>query len=209
MRNQNRLFKKFFLPLFLVGLLSLAPAGAFAQASKTADRSAEFDAFGGFTYQNDSYYSPTNLGGTLGGDYTQFIKRYHGLITPSFQIRGTLTPGSNDSEKTIEGGLKLATTYKRLHPYGDFLFGNGIINFPRPAGLAATATYRSHDSSFIYVYGGGLTYDIKPHWSAMVDFQQQYWDFGNALHAPPDRFYPQAITFGVVYHIPFKAYRTY
>jgi hypothetical protein len=199
--------KLWFIFMLLIAFLS-SPC-TYAQAKKTADRSVEFDTFGGLTYLDNDYYAPyDNFGVTLGVDYTQFIKRYHGLITPSFQIRGTITPGSADSQKTLEGGLKLATTYRRLHPYGDFQVGLGIITFPLPPNPVPDAVYRIRDSSVIYVYGGGITYDIRRNWSIMLDYQQQHWDLGSKRPNPPDRLTPKAATVGVVFHIPFKVYKT-
>lgn len=204
MHKQNRLGTLAFIVIpFLAAMLATT---AFAQAKRAADRSSELDAFGGFTYLDSDYYYPrNNFGVTLGGDYTYFIKRYHGLIIPSFQVRGTITPGPADSQKTISGGLKLATTYRNLHPYGDFLAGGGVITFPLPPN-AAPGFYRVRDSSTIYTYGGGITYDFRPNWSAMVDYQRQHWNLGDN---PPDIFHPQAVTVGIVYHIPWKAYKTY
>jgi hypothetical protein len=194
--------------LFLVlvpFLASLLATGAMAQAKKTATRASEFDAFGGFSYVDSNYQAPLgNYGVTLGGDYTQFVPRYHGLITPSLQVRGTIAPGPTVDEKTIEGGLRLASTYKRLHPYADLLFGYGVITFNHPS-LRSDGTYYSHDSTFIYIAGGGLTFDTMTNFSLMADYQYQYWDLGEH---PPNRFYPYAATIGVVYHIPFKAYKT-
>jgi len=200
----NRTCRFAFLATVLVTLFMVQTPHADAQSKITATRSAEFDLFGGFNRLNSDYIPPyINYGMTLGGDYTQFIKRYHGLITPSFQLRGTIVPGNTHNEKTIEGGLKLATTYRRLHPYGDFMLGQGVITFPRPANPDPNNKYR--DSSIIYIGGGGVTYDVYRGWSAMADYQYQYWDLGGH---PPNRFYPQSLTFGLVYHIPFKAYKT-
>jgi opacity protein-like surface antigen len=205
MRERNRLGTLLF--IFIPLIAAMLATTAFAQARKTADRSSELDAFGGFTYLDSDYYDPrNNFGVTLGADYTYFIKHYHGLIIPSFQVRGTLTPGPADSQKTIAAGLKLATTYHRLHPYGDFLVGGGVITFPLPPNPIPGVSYRIRDSSTVYTYGGGITYDFRPNWSAMVDYQRQRWNLGDN---PPDIFHPQAVTFGVVFHIPLKAYKTY
>jgi hypothetical protein len=195
--------------LFALSVLSFTQ-GASAQTRRTATRTDEIDAFGGFTYLDNDYRPPhPNYGVTLGADYTHFIPQFRGLITPSVQIRGTITPGSADTQKTIQVGIKLATTYRRFHPYGDFLFGNGVITFPLPPNPVPGTAYRVRDSSAVYTYGGGITYDFRPNWSAMVDYQHQYWDLGaRPSPSPPDRFYPQALTFGVVFHIPLKAYKT-
>jgi len=195
--------------LFAFSLAVVDAPHASAQAKITADKDVEFDAFAAYTYIGNAYdTSDTNNGATFGGDYTHFIKRYHGLIIPSFQMRGTLATGSAASEKTLEGGLKLATTWRRLHPYGDFMLGGGVINFPPPANpILAGPNPLKRDSSFLYIYGGGITYDVKRDWSAMVDYQHQYWDLGKGGRTTPLRFYPQAFSFGVVYHIPFKPYK--
>ena len=200
----------FLLFSFAFGLTVTGATSASAQAKITADKDAEFDAFGAYTWIDRAYETTdTNNGATFGVDYTHFIKRYRGLITPSFQVRGTVAAGSgsNSSEKTIEGGLKLATTWRRFHPYGDFLIGDGAINFPLPANPAPGVLYYTRDTSFLYIYGGGVTYDIKRDWSAMVDYQHQYWDLGKVGSSAPTRFYPEVLSFGVVYHIPFKAFK--
>lgn len=194
----------------LAGYLWLGSTVAFAQARKTATRSDEFDAFGAFTLLDNNYTSPRgNYGGTLGGDYTHFIRRYRGLIIPSIQVRGSFAPGPAVGEKTLQGGLRLATTYRQFHPYGEFLVGDGILTFTHPRTMTDGRLYR-RDSSFIYVYGGGFTYDIPgrglvSEFSLLADYQRQDWNLGER---PPVRFNPQALSFGVVFHIPFKAYRT-
>jgi hypothetical protein len=196
--------------LLFVSLLAILGAlDARGQARITADKKAGVDVFGGFTGLDNDYYGPDyNYGVTLGGDYTHYIKRYRGLIVPSFEVRGTLTPGGTVGQKTLEGGLKLATKYHRLQPYGDLLIGQGVITFPLPPDPVAGVKYRTRDSSFIYVYGGGLTYDVAPSFSFMADYQHQYWDLGRVGLTPPDRFYPQAVTLGVVYHVPFRNFRS-
>jgi hypothetical protein len=203
------LFGRSVVSLFFVALLiTIVALDARGQARITADKKAGLDVFGGFTgLDNDYYGRDLNYGVTLGGDYTHYIKRYRGLIVPSFEVRGTLTPGGTVGEKSLEGGLKLATTYHRLQPYGDFLIGQGVITFPLPPDPVPGVVYRTRDSSFIYVYGGGVTYDVAPSFSIMADYQHQYWDLGKEGLPTPNRFYPQAVTLGVVYHIPFKSYR--
>jgi hypothetical protein len=196
----------FRLILLIVGYLSLGITNTSAQARNAAQRLNELDAFAGYTYLQNDYRAPYNNSGvTLGADYTHFIKHVHGLIIPSLQVRGTIAPGVADSQRTIEIGPKIATTLGRLHPYGDFMFGMGVITFPLPPNPIPGAEYRVRDSSAVYVYGGGITYDLTRRWSALVDYQQQYWNLGEH---PPDPFYPQAVTVGLLFHIPFKPYKT-
>jgi hypothetical protein len=196
------------LSLLLVGL-SLGSVPAPAQSRQTATRGNEFDGFATFTGVDNNYQPPlANFGVTAGVDYTHFITRFRGLITPSFQLRGTYTPGGSVNLKSVEGGVKIASTYHRFHPYGDILFGNGVITFPKPAVPLAGGIYR--DSSFVYIVGGGVTYDVGyTHFSIMADYQHQYYDLGRpAPLIPPTRFYPKVYSLGIVYHIPFKAYKT-
>ena len=205
--HHSRIFRKLaLLSLVLLFPLSISINRAAAQSRKTATRVAEFDAFAAFTGVDNNFTPPlANFGVTLGGDYTQFITRFHGLITPSFQIRGTLTPGGSVGLSSLQGGFKIASTYHHLHPYGDVLVGDGVLTYPRPAVPDPANKYR--DTSFLYTYGGGLTYDLGlSHFSLMADFQHQYYDLGQH---PPLRFYPKAYSLGVVYHIPFKAFKTH
>jgi len=187
-------------------LVSLGTGCALGQARTTATRASEYDIFGGFSYVKSAYLLPdNNFGGTIGADFTKFIPQFGGRITPSVQARGTFAPGPANGEKSLEGGLRLATTVRqRFHPYVDLMVGVGIITFNHPEVLNDGSLYR-RDGGFLYVYGGGLTYDTKTNFSALVDYQQQYW---NLDQQPPVRFYPGALTFGVLYHIPFKPYKT-
>ncbi len=201
--------------VLFASLLWLSSAASSGQAKTTATRSDEFDAFAASTLLDNNYMNPRgNYGVTLRGDYTHFIHRYRGLIIPSFQVRGSVAPGSAVGEKTLQGGFRIASTYRNFHPYGEFLVGDGIITFTHPEVMADGRLYR-RDSSFIYVYGGGLTYDLHSrdlhanallsNFSVMADYQRQDWNLGQR---PPVRFNPQGLSFGIVYHIPFKAYKT-
>jgi len=195
---------KLFLFVFIFSV-SLGTVRASGQAHSAATRTSEYDIFGGFSYVKSDYRSPdNNYGGTIGADYTRFIPQFGGLITPSVQIRATIAPGPEVDEKSFEGGFRLASTYRQFHPYVDFMLGTGVITFAHPELLLDGRLYK-RDGGFVYVYGGGVTYDLKRNFSALVDYQQQYW---NLDQQPPVRFYPGVLTFGVVYHIPFKAYKT-
>jgi hypothetical protein len=201
---QHRFNRTKYILLVIAGFLGLPSTALHAQADITATRSAEFSAFGGFTYTNTDYRSPYNTyGGTVGADFTKFIPHFRGLITPSFEVRGSFVAGPVIHLKDLEGGIRIASTYHRLHPYGDFLLGQGIITFDHP-GLQSDGRLYDRDSSFLYIYGGGLTYDVSPEFSLLVDYQHKYYDLGQQ---PPVRFYPQSATFGVVYHLPPRFFR--
>jgi hypothetical protein len=203
-----RPFRKLAL-LTLLLLAAISYKKASAQARQAATRGNEFDGFATFTGVDNNYAPPlANYGVSAGVDYTHFVTRFRGLLTPSFQLRGTYTPGGSVGLKSVEGGFKLASTYHRFHPYGDILLGNGVITYPKPAIPNPAGKYR--DSSFLYIVGAGVTYDLKfSHLSLMADFQHQYYDLGKASpNTPPIRFYPKVYSIGIVYHIPFKAYKT-
>ncbi len=185
------------------GLLASALMG---QSRQTATRTAGIDVFGAFSDTNTAFYGPDRkYGGMAGVDFSlyKYFPRLSGRITPSLEVRGTDTPGTPVAERSIQGGLKVAYNWHGLHPYGDFLVGGGTILFSPPAPLEPGYVYAS-DSSFLYVYGGGLTYDILPRWSLLADYGHQSWDLG---FDPPITFTPQSVSVGVVYHLRLKAFR--
>lgn len=204
--------RRFFTALFVLSsFASLSPV-ARAQARDTATRDSGLNVFGGFNWTYTDYRAPGNFGpptsdfgGTGGVDFSQFMPHTR-FVTPSVQIRGSFALGSEVGERTVTAGIKLGTTvFQRYHPYADFTVGEGIITFNHPETEANGDLY-TRDSSFIYNYGGGVTYDIRRYWSVMAEYQRQYWNLGGH---PPNRFYPDQATVGVVYHIHFKPYKTY
>lgn len=193
------------LVVLLLAILAVAPC-ATAQSRRTASRTAGIDIFGAFSDTDTAFYGTDRKYGGMAGidfDLYRYFPRLTGRITPSLEIRGTDTPGTPVGERSLQGGLKVAYNFHSLHPYGDFLLGGGSILFNPPAPLEPGYVFAS-DSSFLYVYGGGLTYDILPRWSLLADYGHQSWNLG---FTPPITFTPQSVSVGVVYHLRLKPYR--
>ena len=197
--------------LFAATILCLVlPKIGAAQSRPTASRSSGIDLFGGFSDTDTAFYgTDRRYGGMAGIDFTQFryIPNFSGRISPSLELRGTYTPGTPVSELSVQGGLKVAYNYHKLHPYGALRVGGGTIKFNpffTPPGQGTIVYQYSSDSSFLFVYGGGVTYDILPRWSLMADYEHQSWNLG---FNPEVKFTPQAVSVGVVYHLRLKGYR--
>jgi opacity protein-like surface antigen len=170
--------------------ISLAATGiASGQASVTAQRGAEIAPWVQTTYLRPDYGQPNNIGYTVGGDYTRFIRS---VVQPSLEIRYTSASGTQVNESSFTGGLKLQTTIYGVHPYATMLAGTGHITFVHPV----SANYPG-DTSFVYSLGGGLEFNVLPSWKLRADFTDQHWDLDPAILTP------MAFSVGVSYSIPF------
>lgn len=91
---------------------------------------------------------------------------------------------------TLEGGVIYTTHfYRRFHPYGKFLFGDGSIDF-----TTVDPNY-SHDTRQMYVPGGGAdTRFYKSLW-LRVNYEYQFWPHFFHYHA----LNPNGIDIGVAY----------
>ena len=98
-------------------------------------------------------------------------------MLPVLEVRGVypIDRGTIVSQKDILGGLRLDLLLgHHIHPYGDFLFGRGKMNY-------AAGGYNFDNFSYIasttYVYspGAGFDYDIGRHLAIKVDGQVQRW----------------------------------
>ena len=164
-----------------------------AQDESTAKKSAEISPFAGFLMWKPDLYTGTDYGGTVGVDFTKFIR--HSPIVPSFEARVTRADGPIINESSYLIGLKLQGEAKhRFHPYADVLWGRGTIHYNQH-------TFYPGDNTGLIDFGAGLDFDINKHWAAKVDYQWQHWQPGSN-----QIFYPSGLLFGVTYHIPFRPY---
>ena len=189
---------------FLLSALTLC---SYAQSRQTASRPAGIDVFGAISDTDTAFYgTDRHYGATAGIDFTEFryIPNLHGRLSPSLELRGTYAPGNLVSEETVQGGVKVAYNYRSLHPYADALVGGGSITFNPPNANLETGYIYASDSSFLFNYGGGVTFDILPRWSLIADYEHQSWNLG---FSPEVKFTPQSVSVGVVYHLRFKPYR--
>ena len=189
----------------LLALLSLAAAGrlraqAISPVRTTASRSAEISAFVEGSQLSADYCNCSATGVVFGADYTRFNPR---LLNPSFEVRGSLVPGSPVGENSLVLGLRLHTDFARLRPFVDLLAGLGTIHY-NPPYVYADGTVYSHDNSAVFQLGGGLQYTVRPNWAVEAEVQAQRWNLGSTL---PVIFHPVAANFGIVYRIPFRPYR--
>jgi hypothetical protein len=84
--------------------------------------------------------------------------------------------------------------HQRLHPYVNFLIGEGYIVFNHPFIPGYT-----QDNSVIKALGAGIDVDVYRNFLVKGDFQNQLWNFGNNFTLSS-----KAWTLGVAYRIPFK-----
>ncbi len=94
---------------------------------------------------------------------------------PALDVRYTYSTGHYGSQRTFVAGPELHYTYRRWHPYGDFLIGPGNITY----------STGQTDSSIVYEFGGGLDYRKTHRLSfRLVDFQYQLWNLGSHYYPP-------------------------
>lgn len=126
--------------LMVIGLFAGQMASAYGQASPTAVEPLRVSAFAGYTETDTGLASGKNAGITAGINigFLPLFRMY-----PSAELRGNYAfdRGSADGQKSILGGLKIATHLGRVRPYGDFLFGRGEMNY-------GSGFQRSHTNVF-------------------------------------------------------------
>jgi opacity protein-like surface antigen len=162
----------------------------------TASRLFTLSAFGGATGTFTGLAGGKNLGITAGADVG--FKPFHSFY-PSVEVRGTypFDDGHIDSQKNILFGPKLERYYGNFHPYIDFFYGRGKIDylnggFPNPSG---TLLYLDSVSN-VFSVGGGLDFTLTDHFAIKLDAQYQ-------RYATPvttsGSIYSTPLTIGVVY----------
>ena len=179
---------KYFILFFLTFALSLR---ASAQAEYTANRDYSFSSFLAGSRVKTGY-NTTNPAVILGLDATRHFKRFP-LFTPSLELRFGLAPGASYSEQTYQVGLKVESRIGRFHPYGDFLVGEGVIEFNKNAGKY------TYDNSIVPSYNGGVDFTLNSRWSLKADYNRQSWKLGKASPA----FDPSTLSIGIAYRFNF------
>jgi hypothetical protein len=195
------LFDRFFLVLFFqASILFVGAPHLHAQATPTASRQTELSAFGTFTFVNPDraiiypQNSNSNYGATFGFDYTRYASPW---FTPSLEIRTKFATGTSVNESTYGGGLRVEHRFGSFYPYGDSLMSYGKITFNHPDRTGPGPPY-THDDAFVTSFGLGCDIDITERWTARVDYQFEHWNVSYN-----EMFDPRALSFGVLYRIPF------
>jgi hypothetical protein len=188
---------RFLLTLALLATILWTRAGT-AQ-HPTAARDLELSAFGAVSVVFTGLDGGKNFSLTAGGDLA--LPPYH-WVRPVIEVRGTFPTdhGLIDSQKSVLAGLRFDFLLgHRIHPYGDFLFGRGQINY----GYGYIYGDEIYDLTTTYIDspGAGFDYDLSDQLSVKVDGQFQRWA---SAPTPSGVIYSKAGTVGLVYRFGFE-----
>jgi hypothetical protein len=185
--------------LFLFGFPLASVAGA--QALPTATQPLQLSAFGGFTGVDVGLGGTRNLGATAGVDLG--FGRYFGL-QPAVELRGTEASGGHivSSDKAVLIGVRVGHSFGRIHPYADFLYGRGILDYGNGGYPNANFTLLyTHSAGNVYSPGAGIDLQVTEHIGAKIDGQYQRFatpvNANHYIHTVP-------LTFGAYYRFDFN-----
>jgi hypothetical protein len=188
--------KTAFRALTLLCLVLVPSSKVLAQAMPTASRLFTVSAFGGANGTFTGLDGGKNLGITAGGDIG--FQPFHSFY-PSVEVRGTypFDDGHIDSQKNILFGPKVERVYGNFHPYVDFFYGRGKIDYlnggyPNPSG---TLLYLDSVSN-VFAAGGGLDFTLTQHFA--IKFDAQFQRYGTPV-TTSGSLYSTPLTIGVVY----------
>jgi len=193
--KQNRVV----LPLSLL-LVALLWSRAAAAQSPTAVQKLQLSAFGGVSGVFTGLEEGKNFSLTLGADLALPPIAH---VRPTIEVRGTFPAdhGLVDSQKDILGGLRADFLLnRRIHPYGDFLFGRGQMNYGTFGYFYQNYVY-DLTTTYVYSPGAGFDYDLGDHFGLKVDGQFQRW---SSAPTPSGTVYAKVGTVGLVYRFDFN-----
>ena len=126
-------------------------------------------------------------------------------VRPSLEVRGSypIDRGNIDSQESVLGGARVDFLIgHRFHPYGDFLFGRGQMNYGKGY------FYRNSEylltTTWVYSPGLGFDYALSDHFLIKLDGQFQRW---GAAPVDGGTIYAKQGTVGLVYIIDFNRHR--
>ena len=188
-------YTKFSAKLALFTAVSALTHTAFAQAAPAGTQKLQLSAFAAATGTFTGLEGGKNLGITAGADLTFLNFRQ---FRPSFEARGTypINKGHISSQKNFLLGPKVEYPLGKLHPYVDFLFGRGQIDYHAPGFVFGNTLY-INSNTFIYSPGVGVDYNLTHNLAIKADAQFQHW---NTPVTASGAIHPTALTFGVVYN---------
>ncbi|WP_263411476.1 porin family protein [Terriglobus tenax] len=183
---------------FLFVLCFAATAGKLlAQSVYTAETRARLYAFGMASYVRPDYGdSLKNAGGTVGADLN--LHRLTQRLEPGMEVRVLGSGGRLTRQYNYAAGPRLQYNWNKIQPYAEFLVGYGRITFERP--LLTPQGFYVGDNALTLNAGGGIDYELNPHWAVRGDFLQQRWSISRAGDLKP-----WAISAGVRYRFLFKS----
>jgi hypothetical protein len=183
----------------LFAAISSLAHNALPQAAPAGTQSLQLSVFAGGTGTFTDLEGGKNLDITAGADLT-FL--YFRLFRPSFEIRGSypIDGGHISAQKSFVFGPKVEYPIGRFHPYADFFFGRGQIDYHSPGFAYGNFVYLSSTTA-VYSPGVGLDYNLTHNIAVKADAQFQHWETpvtaSGVLH-------PTAITLGVQYNFDFN-----
>ena len=187
------------LTLALLLAICCAPAASAQYTMPTASRALQLSAFGGVSGVFTGLQGGKNFSITAGGDLG--LPPWRGL-RPTIEIRGIYPTdhGLVDSQKSILFGGKVDFLLNhRIHPYGDFLFGRGQINYGQFGYVYGDYIY-SLTTTYVDSPGAGFDYRLTERLAVKVDGQFQRWA---AAPTPSGVIYSKVGTAGLVYYFNF------
>jgi hypothetical protein len=188
-------YKQISVRLALFTAVSVLTHVASAQAAPAGTQKLQLSAFVAATGTFTGLEGGKNLGITAGADLTFLNFRQ---FRPSFEVRGTypLNKGHISSQKNFLLGPKVEYPLGKFHPYADFLFGRGQIDYHAPGFIVGNILY-INSNTFIYSPGVGVDYNLTHNLALKADAQFQHWNTpvvsSGAIHAT-------ALSFGVIYN---------
>ena len=188
-------YTKISVKLALFTAVSALTHAASAQAAPAGTQKLQLSAFAAATGTFTGLEGGKNLGITAGADLTFLNFRQ---FRPSFEVRGTypINKGHISSQKNFLLGPRVEYPLGKLHPYVDFLFGRGQIDYHAPGFVFGNTLY-INSNTFIYSPGVGVDYNLTHNLAIKADAQFQHW---NTPVAASGAIHPTALTFGVVYN---------
>lgn len=191
-----------FSALVLAGMALWLCSPLGAQSIPTASRAVVPSAFAGITGAFTGLDGSRNLGLTAGVDVG--FRPFFGLL-PSIEVRGTypINNGSVVGEEHAEAGLRVQKRFGPFHPYADFLFGRGELNYQNGGLAVPMQAFRYiQTTSNVISPGLGIEADITPHFALLLDGQFQIWSVPfdpSGATANASHIYSYPGTIGVVY----------
>ena len=166
----------------------------------TAVQRMQLSAFGGVSGVYTGLQEGKNFSVVLGADLA--LPPLHG-VRPVVEVRGTQPTdhGLIDSQKSILAGLRVDFLLgHRIHPYADFLFGRGQMNYG-PFGYLYNNFEYDLTTTNVYSPGVGFDYDLSERFALKADGQYQQW---GSAPTPSGTIYAKSGTLGLVYRFNFN-----
>jgi opacity protein-like surface antigen len=185
--------------LALFAVIGAQAHTALAQAAPAGTQKLQLSTFAGATGTFTNFEGGKNLAITAGADLTFLGFR---TFRPAFELRGTypIDEGHISSQKNFLLGPKVEYPIGRFHPYADFFFGRGQIDYLN-GGFVFGNTLFISSNTFIYSPGVGLDYNLTHNLAVKVDAQFQHWDTPATTSGV---IHPTALTLGAVYTFDFN-----